>query len=113
MLASQSKCVVRRHKHASTTPNLLPQAIGRKTPDKRNRHALMRMYHAYMLSTIASKYAFSTTFLKAHPTKCQTDNTLTLSAVVTVVYALPKKKTRSMAGFVKMGGKRLRQQPLA
>lgn len=47
------------------TPNLLPQAIGRKTPDKRNRHALMRMYHAYMLRTIASEGAFSTAFMKA------------------------------------------------
>ncbi|QHJ76965.1 MAG: hypothetical protein [Bacteriophage sp.] len=63
MLVSQSKCVARRYKHASTTPNLLPQAIGRKTPDKRNR-SLLRMYHAYMLRTIASKDAFSTTFLK-------------------------------------------------
>lgn len=38
---------------------------GRKTPDKRNRLALVRMCHVYMLRTIASKGAFSTTFLKS------------------------------------------------
>ncbi|HCR2010156.1 TPA: hypothetical protein ONC52_001978 [Enterobacter asburiae] len=49
-----------------------------------------------------------TTFLKAHPNKYQTGNTLTLSAVATVLCALQKRKPSIELGFVKMGDKRLR-----
>ncbi|CAH3501244.1 hypothetical protein AI2719V1_1860 [Enterobacter cloacae] len=37
---------------------------------------------------------YCTTFLKAHPTKYQTDNALTLSAVATVPVRFAKKKTQ-------------------
>lgn len=54
-----------------------------------------------------------TTFLKAHPTKYQADNTLTLSAVATVLCALQKRKPSIELGFVKMGDRKLVEQPTA
>ena len=54
-----------------------------------------------------------TTFLKALYIQQPDLTHLTVSLCGYGFRVLPKKKTRSMAGFVKMGGKRLRQQPLA
>ena len=63
-----------------------------------------------MVDIIATEYEakcnallLSTTFLKAHPTKYQTDNTLTLSAVATVAYALCKKENPLNGGLRENG----------